>query len=302
MTRIRTESKRALRGLVLGHFALALAAVVTTAPHDAHAQQSEARALARAHFNRGVQLAKAGAYEAALAEFQQAYRISPHFSVLYNIGQAELALDRPAAALDALQRYLAEGGEQIDSARRAEVESTIATELERAGPPDLTTEAPPAAPLADARAEPAPPTQPPAVRQAPVAPASPAWRAAASPAPTKPADEANTDGQRVLAYTLGGAGIVLASAALVHYAWNRGRYEEWQAAYDAYHDDPRPPRRRTANDLAESVDRASRVTAALAIGGGVMLGTGTVLFFSSGSSSSSRARGNESWLGVKGTF
>lgn len=291
-----------MRGLVAGCLAFSLAGVVTTSTRDARAEQSEARVLARAHFNRGVELARAGSYEAALAEFQQAYRISPHFSVLYNIGQAELALERTAAALDTLRRYLAEGGEQIEPARRAEVESTIATELERAGQPDSVTDTLPAAPAADARAEQTPPTESPALRQTPAEPAPPAWLVAAPPALSKPADEAPRNGQRVLAYTLGGAGIVMASAALVHYAWNLGRYEEWQAAYAAYHEDPRPARRRAANDLAESVERASRVTVGLAIGGGVMLGTGTVLFFSNGASSSTRARGNESWLGMKGTF
>jgi hypothetical protein len=60
--------------------------------------------------------------------------------VLYNIGQAELALDRPQLAIETLRRYLAEGGEQIDPARRAEVVSTITTELERLGPVEAVNE------------------------------------------------------------------------------------------------------------------------------------------------------------------
>lgn len=303
MTRIRTESKRASCGLVAGYLALALTLVVTISTRDARSEQSEERVLARGHFNRGVELAKAGSYEAALAEFQQAYRISPHFSVLYNVGQAELALGRPVAAVGTLRRYLAEGGEQLEPARRAEVESTIAIELERLGPLDMTTDAPPTARAVDAPTEQAPLADLPPLRQVPVAPTPTASRRPAPSAPTKPTDQKPSDAKRVLAYTLGGAGILLASASLVHYAWNRGRYEDWQDAYAAYHEDPRPPRRSTANQLAESVDRASRVSVALAIGGGVMLGTGTVLFFSSGSTSSSmRANGNESWLGVRGTF
>jgi len=102
--------------------------------------------------------------------------------------------------------------------------------------------------------------------------------------------------------SLGAARVVLASAALAHYAWNRGLYEDWQESYDAYHPVPRPARRSTANALAESVDRASRVTVALAIGAGVTLGAGTVLFFSSSTTSGARAASDERWIGVRGSF
>lgn len=293
MTRTPTDSKRGLRGLASGCLVLALCSASITAAGHARADQSEERALARSHFNRGVELAKAGSYEAALAEFEQAYRISPHFSVLYNIGQAELALDRPQLAIETLRRYLAEGGEQIELARRAEVVSTIATELERLGPVEAANETERAAPNEEARPAPVAATAPPAERPR---------RAPVSSRPSTPADHSRGDAKRPLAYALGATGVVLASAALAHYAWNRGRYEDWQESYAAYHIDPRPARRSAANELAESVDRASRVTVALAIGAGVTLGAGAVLFFSSSTMSPGRAGRDERWIGVRGTF
>jgi tetratricopeptide (TPR) repeat protein len=294
MTRTRTDSKRRSRGLASGCLVLALYSATITAAGHARADQSEERALARSHFNRGVEFAKAGSYESALAEFEQAYRISPHFSALYNIGQAELALDRPQLAIETLRRYLAEGGERIEPARRAEVGSTIATELERLGPVEAANETErAAAPSEEARPAPVVATAPSAERPR---------RTPVSSAPPTPADDSRGDAKRPLAYVLGATGIVLASAALAHYAWNRGRYEDWQESYAAYHTDPRPARRSAANELAESVDRASRVTVALAIGAGVTLGAGAVLFFSSSTMSPAHAGSDERWIGVRGTF
>jgi hypothetical protein len=291
MTKTLTEARSWSRRLASTATVLAFGAIVSFPASPARAEPAEPRASARAHFSLGVELASAGSYEAALAEFTEAYRIFPHFSVLYNIGQAELALDRPTLAVESWRRYLSEGGEQIEPARRAEVRESIARELERSAPATAPSkEEPvgvaPAVPSSDepaARAEPAP---------------SPPRRAAAAPAP---AHGAPGRPQRTVAYVLGAAGIVLASAALAHYAWNRGRFEDWQDEYSAYHRDPRPERRSSANALAVSVENASRITAGLAIGAGVALGTGTVLLLSSQSGAPTSGK-QEVWLGVRAAF
>jgi tetratricopeptide (TPR) repeat protein len=293
MTRTRTDSKRGLRRLANGCLLVGLGAAAITHVGQARADQAPERAAARGHFNRGVELAKAGSYELALAEFKQAYQLAPHFSVLYNIGQAELALERPDLAVEALRRYLAEGGERIEPARRAEVESTIAAELARPGQRETVNDAEPTAAPMEQPAPPrvtaeAPPEQPP--------------RMPVKHTASAPADDPRDDAKRPLAYVLGATGVVLASAALAHYAWNRGRYEDWLDSYAGYHVDPRPARRSAANELAVSVERASRVTVALAIGAGVTLGTGTVLFFSSSTTSPAHAGSGERWLGVRGSF
>ena len=293
MTRIRTDSRGAARGLIRSCLAVALSLPFVTPVGAARADQAEARSIARGHFNRGVELAKAGDYEAALAEFEQAYRTSPHFSVLYNIGQAELALGRSSLAVETLRRYLTEGGEQIEPARRAEVESLIAGERQRL---EATEGSPELAPAPD----PSQPQSPPAA--AAVTPPRSEPPPSAPVPPARGADDERADAKRPVSYVLGAAGIVLASAAVAHYAWNRGRYAEWQQAYAAYHEDPRPPRRSAANELAESIDRASRVTAGLAIGAGVMLGSGAVLFFSSSAASTDQVSERDHWLGVRGVF
>ena len=65
-------------------------------------------------------------YEGALREFNEAYAISPQFAVLYNIGQAHIALGHTAEAIEALTRYLRDGGDRIAPERRAQVERQIA--------------------------------------------------------------------------------------------------------------------------------------------------------------------------------
>lgn len=92
------------------------------------AEQSpeDAREVARLHYARGLELAGQADYEAALREFAEAYAISPHFAVLYNIGQAQLALGRPLEAIESLSKYLRDGQEQVPPARRQDVQSQIA--------------------------------------------------------------------------------------------------------------------------------------------------------------------------------
>jgi hypothetical protein len=83
------------------------------------------------HFERGLALAKQQAYPDAITEFNRAYQISPHFSVMYNLGQAYLAIDQPVYAVEALHRYLAEGGAEVPPSRRQQVEDTIIAQERR---------------------------------------------------------------------------------------------------------------------------------------------------------------------------
>lgn len=63
-----------------------------------------------------------GNYDAALVEFQRAYEIAPTFRILYNLGVVSLALRDYASALTYFERYLAEGGGQVSTEQRSEVE------------------------------------------------------------------------------------------------------------------------------------------------------------------------------------
>jgi tetratricopeptide (TPR) repeat protein len=84
------------------------------------------RGDARAHYAKGLELAGQRGYEEALREFNTAYEISPQFAVLFNIGQAHIALGHTVEAIDALTRYLRDGGDRISPDRRAQVERQIA--------------------------------------------------------------------------------------------------------------------------------------------------------------------------------
>jgi hypothetical protein len=106
---------------------------------EAAAADPVSKSSARRHYALGVDLAKEDSYVEALAEFRRAYALSPHFSVLYNIGQASVALDLPVEAVEALSRYLQEGGEKIAPARRLELEAAIARQRGKIGELEIST-------------------------------------------------------------------------------------------------------------------------------------------------------------------
>lgn len=318
MRRTRTE----LRRWAWSVFACGLLAGVPLAPGVARAQDSSERAAAREHFAKGVALAKTRAYAAALSEFQQAYTAVPHFSVLYNIGQAQVALGQSADAIATLQRYLDEGGANVDAKRRAEVEATLARERAHLPPEPVdftfTPPAPAVTPAAPAPAAIAPvPAAPPvpATRAAPV-PTSPAAASAAPPpAPTAPAsagarrkrlhakNTASPESHRTLAYVVSGVGLALSGGALAHYLWNRSRYQDWQSKYATYFRDPTEPNRNAANQLSKSIDDASAITVVLAVGAGVALGSGGILWVTNRApGSDSRRAGFEPFVSAQGTF
>jgi hypothetical protein len=94
--------------------------------------QTDVKAAARAHFDRGVEAFNSRRFGEAAEEFAAAYKLSPAFPVLYNIGQVNVALGRPVEAVEAFERYLREGT-TIPAERRREVEAEIAKQLARIG-------------------------------------------------------------------------------------------------------------------------------------------------------------------------
>jgi hypothetical protein len=97
-------------------------------PQPARASEKEE---ARKHYDRAIELVDDGQLEGAIVEFQRSYDLTHHFAVLYNIGQVFVSLAKPVEAVDAYQRYLADGGKKILAARRAEVEKEIARQRAR---------------------------------------------------------------------------------------------------------------------------------------------------------------------------
>jgi tetratricopeptide (TPR) repeat protein len=111
--------RRALRSAALLAGLLALGAAEI-------ARADDPRGDARAHYARGLELAGQNGYEGALREFNAAYAISPQFAVLFNIGQAHIALGHTVEAIEALSRYLRDGGDRVSPSRRTQVERQIA--------------------------------------------------------------------------------------------------------------------------------------------------------------------------------
>jgi len=89
------------------------------------------KAEARQHHNLGLASMKQKAYGEAIAELNQAYDLGHDFTVLYDIGQAYVAMDQPVFAVKMFKKYLVEGGKQVPASRRKEVETTIAAQQRR---------------------------------------------------------------------------------------------------------------------------------------------------------------------------
>jgi tetratricopeptide (TPR) repeat protein len=227
------------------------------------------RELARQHYDRGLEFAAAGDFQRALGEFLTAYNRSPNFAVLYNIGQVYIALERHDEALAALGRYLNDGASQVPRERVERIHQQLAAlraELARATPPASPEPPRPAVPLAPARPSPARADEP------------------AGPLPSRTPGrptEMNRTG-RAVAYVLGGAGIALGGAAVVHYIWNRSRFERWETEDGALQAERVAGDYRTRqaanNELGSSIDRAQWGTLGLALSATACLGGGLALF------------------------
>lgn len=103
----------------------------------------------RAHFLRGLDFSHDGDSRAALIEFRRAYEIAPNYRVLFNIGQTALELSEYAQSLDAFEKYLADGGDEIPAARRTRVEAEVKRLLTRVANVTVTVNVPGASVLVD---------------------------------------------------------------------------------------------------------------------------------------------------------
>ncbi|MBN2342904.1 MAG: tetratricopeptide repeat protein [Deltaproteobacteria bacterium] len=88
---------------------------------EAASADSDVSAQAKAAFAEATDLYVNGKYEEAAQKFNEAYRLKPAWKLLYNIGQAEAASKRLGLAIEAFEKYLTEGGDEIPVDRRDEV-------------------------------------------------------------------------------------------------------------------------------------------------------------------------------------
>jgi tetratricopeptide (TPR) repeat protein len=111
---------------------LLLAAAIGLVPLTGRAETSPT-GDAKVHFDRGVAAFNEQRFGEAASEFEAAYKLSPAFQVLYNIGRVNVALGRHVEAIRAFRAYLSNGGSAIPSKRRSEVEADLEREAEYVG-------------------------------------------------------------------------------------------------------------------------------------------------------------------------
>jgi hypothetical protein len=110
--------------------ALALAAGILGAGRAAlaqPAQRSPEQQEADRHFKNGVARFKEGKFVDALAEFEQANKISPHPLVLYNIAGCYRELSRYTEAVKFYRRFLDEGPGKVPPGRLSDAKTELAS-------------------------------------------------------------------------------------------------------------------------------------------------------------------------------
>jgi hypothetical protein len=96
----------------------------------AQAQEAEISEQARTHFQAGVNFLQdpdGARYEEAYREFSAAYRASPSWKILGNLGIAAMKLERDGEAIDAFEKYLAGGASTLAPDERAQFERDLNT-------------------------------------------------------------------------------------------------------------------------------------------------------------------------------
>lgn len=96
----------------------------------AHAQEAEINDQARAHFQAGVNFLQdpdGARYEEAYREFSAAYRASPSWKILGNLGIAAMKLERDGEAIAAFEKYLSGGASALAPEEREQFERDLNT-------------------------------------------------------------------------------------------------------------------------------------------------------------------------------
>jgi tetratricopeptide (TPR) repeat protein len=205
--------------------ALAMLAVVTVvfgAMPVARAQAQPAaasdatRAAARRKLVEGVDAMKRGDFQAALARFEEAYALVPSPKIHYDFGLAYVGLERPADALTAFERFLAEAPDAPPDKREkaAALVSTLrarVAETSRQNDREAGAATPPPA---------GPPSAAPEIRPDAVSSLAQAESAAyrddePTTVATTTADHDPLRVRRITAVSVGAAGVGLVAAGLV---------------------------------------------------------------------------------------
>jgi hypothetical protein len=102
-------------------------AAAATAPSPARCKDAggssgkQDYALAKTHFDKGVEFFKAEDYGAALAEFLESYRIVPAWEFKFNIATCYLKMKKYVKSLALFRQYIDEGGGGVPKDRKKKV-------------------------------------------------------------------------------------------------------------------------------------------------------------------------------------
>ena len=109
--------------LCLAVFTATMPAFAQVGPRTSQKQKMEE---AQPHIQKAVELYDENDFANALIEFKRAYEIAQDWRFLFNVAQAAYQVSNYALALDSFQKYLSEGGAQVERKRRTFVEGEIA--------------------------------------------------------------------------------------------------------------------------------------------------------------------------------
>lgn len=101
------------------------AAVAEPAAEAERSLPEETVAEAARRFELGLGFYRDGDFRLAVIEFDRAYELVPDYRVLFNIGQVNIQLGNYARARRALERYLAEGGDEVPPERIEQVNADL---------------------------------------------------------------------------------------------------------------------------------------------------------------------------------
>jgi tetratricopeptide (TPR) repeat protein len=110
----------------LGGLAIVVALAGTVSVRADELVEDDPIEVSHGHFDRGVEFVQDGDLRAASIEFKRAYAASPNYKVLYNLGQVSNELREYIDAQAYYRRYLSDGGNEIEPARRRDVEAILA--------------------------------------------------------------------------------------------------------------------------------------------------------------------------------
>jgi tetratricopeptide (TPR) repeat protein len=115
-----------MRGMYIAAAALGLACLMSARVVPAkQTVSSEKASLAQKARQLGIEAYEDGDFAKAADAFTEAYKLNPAWKLLYNIGQADAAAKRYGLALEAFEKYLSDGGDEVPVDRGDEVRKEI---------------------------------------------------------------------------------------------------------------------------------------------------------------------------------